>query len=195
MTAATNEGKVIIFSAPSGSGKSTIINNLRSRNGFPFSFSVSATNRPPRQGEQHGIDYFFLSTEEFIKRKDEGDFLETCEVYPGRYYGTLKSEVLRQCDEGQNIVLDVDVEGGIAIKKIFQDKALSIFIMPPSIEVLRSRLENRGTDTPEKIEERLQRAEYEISLSKDYDIIVTNDDLETAVDKAEERIRDFLGRH
>lgn len=188
------EGKIIIFSAPSGCGKSTIIKALREKGDFPFCFSVSATNRPPREGEVHGRDYYFLSDEEFQRHLSTGDFVEYCEVYPGKFYGTLKSEILERCAGGQNVVLDVDVEGGINIKRQFGQKALSIFIEPPSIEALRSRLENRGTDSPDKIEERLARASYELSLNDHYDCIIVNDVLEKAVEKASDVIAGFLQR-
>ena len=186
------KGKIIVFSAPSGSGKSTIIKEIRKRNGFPFVFSVSATNRPPREGEQHGVDYYFLTDGEFKKHLDNGDFVETCEVYPGRYYGTLKSEVELRLAAGENVVLDVDVEGGLNVKKVFGNDVLSIFIMPPSIAELRRRLENRGTDSLDKIEERLARADYEISLAGNYDVTVENNELDTAVEQCEQKILDFF---
>lgn len=185
-------GKLIIFSAPSGSGKSTIIKALKETGEIPFSFSVSATNRPPREGEIHGKDYYFLTDEEFRMHLDNGDFIEYCEVYPGRFYGTLQSEIDERCKRGENIVFDVDVEGGMNIKKIFGDNSLSVFIMPPSIEELRSRLEKRGTDSPEKITERVGRAEYEISLANNFDKVIKNDDLPTAIKRVGQEIKRFL---
>lgn len=187
-----DKGRLIVFSAPSGSGKSTIIKRIKEKDAFPFSFSVSATNRPPREGETHGKDYYFLSDNDFKERLARQDFIEYCEVYPGRFYGTLKSEIDSRCEAGENIVLDVDVEGGKNIKSIYGNNALSIFVMPPSIDALRERLEKRGTDTPEKIAERVARAEYEISHAKDYDVVVINDDVETAVDKCIESIIKFV---
>lgn len=187
------EGKIIIFSAPSGCGKSTIIGKIRQSKAFPFSFSVSATNRPPRDGEVHGKDYYFLSDDEFRRHLENDNFVEYCEVYPGKFYGTLKSEILERCANGENVVLDVDVEGGINIKKQFGNKALAVFVEPPSVEELKSRLEKRGTDSPEKIKERLARATYELSLKDKYDYIVHNDVLDQAVKDATEIILRFIG--
>ena len=145
-------GKVIIFSAPSGSGKSTIVNYLLSR-GLGLEFSISATCRSPRGEERHGKEYYFFSTDEFRQKIDKDDFLEWEQVYPGCYYGTLKSELERIWAKGHTVVFDVDVVGGVNIKKIFGERALSIFVQAPSVEVLRQRLESRGTDSAEKIEE------------------------------------------
>lgn len=186
------KGKIIIFSAPSGCGKSTIINALKERKRFPFDFSVSATTRPPRGAEVHGVEYFFLSEQEFRNHIANNDFVEYCEVYPGRFYGTLKSEIVEKNAMGVNIVLDVDVEGGINIKRIFGSEACSIFIMPPSVDELRNRLERRGTDSPDKINDRIGRAEYEISLSGNFDHIVVNDDVVKAVDECEAIVLNFL---
>ena len=155
-------------------------------------FSVSATNRAPREGEQHGVNYFFLTDEEFRKAIAEDAFVEYEEVYQGRLYGTLKSEVQRICDAGHNVVLDIDVKGGVNVKRLYGDNALSIFIMPPSIEELRHRLEGRATDAPEVIDERVGKAEYEISFAKDYDCQVINDDLATAIDETSRIISDFV---
>lgn len=183
--------KVIIFSAPSGSGKSTIINYLMAQ-GLNLHFSVSATSRAPRGAEQDGVEYFFLSPEAFLQRIEAGDFLEYNEVYAGRFYGTLKSEVDRLLSEGQNVVCDVDVEGAENIKKVYGSRALSLFIQPPSIEVLRARLEGRGTDTPEVINDRIARAEYELTFAEKFDTVVVNDDLTTAQAEALEKVRTFL---
>lgn len=185
------KGKIIIFSAPSGSGKSTIINFLMQQN-LNLAFSISATSRPPRGTEQHGIEYFFLSPEEFRQRIDRGEFLEYEEVYKDRYYGTLKEQVEKQLEQGQNVVLDVDVKGGCNIKKYYGDRALSVFIQPPSVEALRQRLIGRGTDSPEVIEDRIARAEYELSFADKFDTVVVNDDLEKAQQEALQILKDFL---
>lgn len=183
--------KVIIFSAPSGSGKSTIINYLMQQ-GLNLHFSISATSRPPRGSERHGVEYFFLTPEEFRKRIAAGDFLEYEEVYPDRFYGTLKEQIDAQLAKGENVVCDVDVLGGQNIKKHYGDQALSIFIQPPSIEALRERLINRGTDKPEVIEDRIARAEFELSFAPKFDVVIVNDDLATAQAEALKTLREFL---
>lgn len=186
------QGKLIIFSAPSGSGKSTIINKLMSEYGLRGRFSISATSRKPRGSEQDGVEYYFLSEEDFRRRISEGDFLEYEEVYPGCFYGTLRSEVDRTLARGENVILDIDVQGGLNVKKIYGDRALTLFIQPPSIERLRERLERRGTDAPEVIERRLAKAETELSFAHRYDAVVVNDDLEEACRDAARVIEDFL---
>ncbi len=186
------QGKVLIFSAPSGSGKSTIINYLMGL-GLNLHFSVSATSRPPRGTERHGVEYYFLTPEEFRARIAAGDFLEYEEVYADRFYGTLRSQVDSQLAEGQNVVCDVDVLGGRNIKRHYGDRALSIFIQPPSVDELRRRLEARGTDAPEVIADRLARAEFELSFAPQFDAVVTNDDLARAEAEASERVKAFLG--
>ena len=186
------QGKLIIFSAPSGSGKSTIINKLMSEYGLQGRFSISATSRKPRGSEQDGVEYYFLTEEDFRKRISEGDFLEYEEVYPGCFYGTLRSEVDRTLDRGENVILDIDVQGGLNVKKIYGDRALTLFIQPPSIERLRERLERRGTDAPEVIERRLAKAETELSFAPKYDAVIVNDDLEEACQAAARTIEDFL---
>jgi len=183
--------KLIIFSAPSGSGKSTIINYLLEQ-GLNMAFSISATSRPPRGQEQHGVEYFFLTPEEFKERIANDEFLEYEEVYQDRFYGTLKSQVENQLNAGQNVVFDVDVVGGCNIKQFYGDRALSVFIQPPSIEELRKRLEGRGTDTPEVIESRIAKAEYELSFAPKFDVVIVNDDLNTAKAEALKVIREFL---
>lgn len=183
--------KVVIFSAPSGSGKSTIINYLM-RQGLNLHFSVSATSRPPRGNERHGVEYFFLTPEEFRRRIAAGDFLEYEEVYPDRFYGTLKEQVDAQMAKGENVVCDVDVKGGQRIKQHYADRALSVFIQPPSIDALRQRLVNRGTDKPEVIEDRIARAEFELSFAPKFDTVIVNDDLATAQAEALRTIREFL---
>lgn len=186
-----NEGKLIIFSAPSGSGKTTIVKRLLSV--FPqFEFSISATSRKPRGTERDGVDYFFLTQEEFARRVEAGDFVEWEEVYGGTCYGTLRSEMERIWAKGNVIVFDVDVMGGINLKRIFGENACSIFIMPPSVEELRRRLEGRGTDSAETIDKRVAKAEFEISKSGSFDHIVVNDDLDTAVAETESIIGKFL---
>lgn len=186
-----NMAKVIIFSAPSGSGKSTIINYLMAQN-LNLHFSISATSRPARGTEKNGVEYFFLSPEEFKTLIAKGEFLEYEEVYKDRFYGTLKSQVDAQLERGENVVCDVDVLGGQNIKAYYGDKALSLFIQPPSIEVLKQRLESRGTDAPEVIKDRLARAEFELSYADKFDKVVVNDNLENAQSEALSLIKTFL---
>lgn len=176
-----NKGKLIVVSAPSGCGKSTIINAIMDAEVFDLGFSVSATNRQPRPGEVDGVHYCFLSTEDFRDAVAEGKFVEWEEVYPGRYYGTLRSEIDRLIEAGHNVILDIDVKGALNVKKVYGDRCITIFIEPPSIDELRRRLVNRGTDAPDVIDVRISRAEYEISMAKDFDTRVINDDLEKAV--------------
>ncbi|MCR5820104.1 MAG: guanylate kinase [Bacteroidaceae bacterium] len=185
-------GKLLIFGAPSGSGKSTIINSLMPRQELRLAFSVSATSRSPRGEEKNGVEYFFLTPEEFRKRIEAGDFLEYEEVYHNRFYGTLREQVERQLDAGQNVVLDLDVNGGLRVKKIYGDRAMSLFIQPPSIEALRERLVARATDAPEVIEERIARAEYELAQAPHYDHIIVNDQLEKAKTEAYDMVKAFL---
>ena len=185
------KGKLIIFSAPSGSGKSTIINYLMTQ-GLNMHFSISATSRAPRGTEQNGVEYFFLTPEEFRTKIENDEFLEYEEVYANRFYGTLKAQVEKQLEEGQNVVFDVDVKGGVNIKKFYGERALSVFIQPPSVDELRRRLEGRATDAPEVINDRIARAEYELSFAPQFDTIVVNDDLETAKAEALQKIKDFL---
>ncbi len=186
-------GKVIIFSAPSGSGKSTIVNHLLSL-GLGLEFSISATSRAPRGQERDGVEYYFLSAAEFERRIADGDFVEHEEVYKGCYYGTLRSEVDRIWAKGHTIVFDVDVKGGLNLKRIFGERALTVFIQPPSVEELRRRLEGRGTDSPEKIEQRLAKAGEELGYATQFDTVVVNDDLQVAEAEAETVIRNFIGK-
>ena len=188
------ETKVIIFSAPSGSGKSTIISWLMQHEELRLKFSISCTSRPPRGQEKHGVEYFFLSPDEFRERIAANEFLEYEEVYTDRFYGTLTSQVEKQLAEGQNVVFDVDVKGGVNIKKHYGDRALSIFIKPPSIEALRRRLEGRGTETPEAIQMRLDKAEYEMSFAPQFDAVIVNDDLERAKADIYRIVTEFLAR-
>ncbi len=187
----SQRGKLIIFSAPSGSGKSTLINYLMQQ-GLPLSFSVSATSRTPRGNEQHGKEYYFLTVEEFRSRIAAGDFLEYEEVYPGKFYGTLKSEVERLRNAGRHVIFDVDVVGGVNIKQFYGDEALSIFIQPPSIEALRTRLIGRATDAPEVIATRIAKAEEELSYAPQFDRIVVNDILEEAQQEVLTLIEKFI---
>ena len=189
------EGKIIIFAAPSGSGKSTIINQVMSdeEEELNLHFSISATSRPPRGKEKNGVEYFFLSPEEFEQKIAQGAFVEYEEVYPGRYYGTLKSQVDKQLAAGENVVFDVDVNGAMRIKEMYKDRALSIFIQPPSLDVLRERLESRGTEDAAAIEQRLSRAQYEIEQSERFDEVVVNDVLDVAVLETLVLIHEFLG--
>ena len=194
-------GKLIIISAPSGTGKSTIIGWLMKEHPeLNLAFSISCTSRPPRGTEQNGVrgteqngvEYFFLTPEEFRQRIDNDEFLEYEEVYEGRFYGTLKAQVERQLEAGQNVVFDVDVKGGVNIKNYYGDEAMSLFIQPPSIAELRKRLEGRGTDAPEVIDQRIARAEFELTFADKFDKIVVNDDLAQAKADALQLVKDFL---
>ena len=188
-----NTGKLIIFSAPSGSGKSTLVNYLMEQHPeLQLAFSISCTSRAPRGKEKNGAEYFFLSPEEFKKKIANDEFLEYEEVYEDRFYGTLKSQVEVQSQAGQNVVFDVDVKGGVNIKKHYGSRALSVFIQPPSVEELRNRLVGRATDAPEVIEQRLNKAEYELSFADKFDRIVINDDLEKAKVDVYNVIKQFL---
>ena len=186
-------GRLFIFSAPSGSGKSTIVHYLMDEHPeFRLTFSVSATSRPPRGQEQDGVDYYFLTPDEFRRHIDNNDFLEYEEVYEGRFYGTLKSQVEEKLAAGWNVVFDVDVKGGINIKKNYGKDALSVFIQPPSIEALRERLIQRNTDEMAQIEQRLAKAEYEMSFASQFDCILINDDLDIAKQEAVALLTEFL---
>lgn len=183
---------VFIFSAPSGSGKTTILKQIFEKYPDLFAFSVSATNRPPRDGETDGRDYHFLSTEQMKEKIAKGDFLEWEEVYEGRYYGTLRSELDRIWASGKIVVFDVDVKGGINIKNMLKDQAFSIFVMPPSIEELRRRIEGRNTETKDTLEQRIARAEMEIGKSCKFDKVILNDDLSVAVSEVAQSIDNQL---
>jgi len=186
--------KLIIFSAPSGSGKSTITNYLLQQKELNLHFSISATSRLPRGTEKDGVEYHFLTPQEFRRRIELGDFLEYEEVYPDKFYGTLKSEVERNLKNGDNVILDIDVVGGCNIKEYYGEQALAVFIKPPHLQELRRRLETRGTDSPEIIEQRLAKAEYELSFSNRFDVIITNDNLEQAQQDAYKAISNFLSK-
>ena len=186
-------GKVLIFSSPSGAGKTTIVHHLLKK--FPsLAFSVSATTRPQRPHETDGKDYYFLTPEEFRRKIEEGAFVEWEEVYENTYYGTLRSEVDRLLDEGRQVVFDVDVKGAINIKKQFGDRALAVFVMPPSIEELERRLRHRSTDPEESIRERVAKAKEEMSYADKFDVILVNDVLEETLEKAEEIVTNFIGK-
>ena len=190
-----SKGKLLIFSAPSGSGKSTIVNFLMQEHPeLNMHFSISCTTRAPRGTEKNGVEYFFLTPEEFKAKIAEGAFVEYEEVYTDRFYGTLKSQVENQINNGENVVFDVDVKGGCNLKKIFGSEALSVFVQPPSVEELRRRLVGRATDAPEVIEQRLTKAEEELTYAPKFDVIIVNDDLETAKAEALKTISDFLGK-
>ena len=184
-------GKLVIFSAPSGSGKTTIVRELLKS--FPqFEFSISATSRKPRGQEQNGVDYYFMTNEEFCQRVERDEFVEWEEVYEGTCYGTLKSEMERIWSKGNVIIFDVDVMGGINLKKLFGEDACSMFIMPPSIEELERRLRGRGTDSEETILKRVAKAEFELSKAPEFDYTVVNDDLQVAIEEAKAIINNFL---
>lgn len=176
-----NTGKIIVIAAPSGCGKSTIIRAILDKGDLDLAFAVSATTRPPRPGETEGVSYYFMSTEDFREAIADGAFIEYEEVYPGRFYGTPRSEIDRVTSEGHNIVLDIDVNGARGVKELYGPRALTIFIEPPSVDELRRRLESRGTESPEVIDERVDRATYELSRAPEFDARIVNDSLEEAI--------------
>ena len=185
-------GKIIVVSAPSGCGKSTIINSILDSGEPALRFSVSATNRRPRTGEADGVHYHFMTTEEFKEAIIADEFVEWEEVYPGRFYGTLKSEIERIIGKGGDVILDIDVKGGLNVKKLYGDRVKTIFFLPPSIEELRSRLEHRGTDSKEVIDERVSKAEFEISFADRFDEQIVNDNLDKAIERTRKVITDFI---
>lgn len=186
------KGKLIIISAPSGCGKSTIIGDIMDRGELDLQFSVSATNRKPREGEVDGVSYHFLSDRQFKDLIAEGAFVEYEQVYPGRFYGTLRSEIQNRVDSGHNVILDIDVKGGVNVKRQFGSDAISIFIAPPSIDELRNRLRGRGSDSEEEIEQRVGRAAFELGFQSDYDHVVVNNTLPEAIGEVESLISGFI---
>lgn len=189
-----HNGKLIVFSAPSGSGKTTIVHHLLSHPELKLDFSISATSRPARGQEINGKDYYFISADEFKNHIEKNDFIEWEEVYKNNFYGTLKSEINRIWSNGQHVIFDIDVLGGLNIKNQFPEQTLAIFVQPPSIEEMEIRLRNRQTDTEEKIQERVAKASKEMVFAKDFDLILLNDDLETAKKKAYMLVSDFLSQ-
>jgi guanylate kinase len=185
------EGKLLIFCAPSGSGKSTIVQHLMRLN-LRLAFSISATSREPRKGESHGREYYFISPEEFRKKIRNNEFVEWEEVYPDQYYGTLRSEVDRIWENGQHALFDIDVAGGVNLKRVYGDRALSVFVKPPSMDILEQRLRARGTDDESSLQKRLGKAGFELTFSPQFDRVVVNDSLEAALAEAETLVRDFL---
>ena len=185
------KGKLIIFSAPSGAGKTTIVKHLLGQD-FNLEFSVSATSREPRKGEIDGKDYYFLSKKNFENKIEKNEFLEWEEVYPGIFYGTLKSDVERIRAQGKNVLFDVDVVGGLNIKKHYEEEALAFFVQPPSVEELKKRLQNRSTESEEKIRMRMEKAEFEMSFAERFDVVLINDKLENAFEMAKETVKEFL---
>lgn len=191
MSEQQHNGKAVIFSAPSGAGKTTIVHHLLGQE-LGLAFSISATSRPPRPVERDGKDYYYLTPEMFRLRIERGDFLEWEEVYTDQYYGTLLKEVQRIWSLGNHVIFDVDVVGGINLKKHFGDKALSVFVQAPSVEALRTRLEGRSTETPEKIDTRMAKARQEMAFATDFDVVLVNDNLERALGEAKQLVEDFL---
>ncbi|MGO1243146.1 MAG: guanylate kinase [Sphingobacterium sp.] len=187
-------GKLIIFSAPSGAGKTTIVKNLLAKHGDKIAFSISASTRQPRGEEQHGKDYYFISSADFLHRVAKQEFIEFEEVYAGTYYGTLRQEVERLWAEGKSVIFDIDVIGGLRLKSKFPEQALAIFVNPPSLEVLKERLRGRGTDSHEKLLERFAKAEHELSYAGKFDVVLNNYELETACAEAETLVLDFLNK-
>ena len=186
------DGKLIIFSAPSGAGKTTIVRHLLTKYGDKIAFSISASTRAPRDGEVDGRDYYFISQTEFLHRIAKKEFIEFEEVYAGTFYGTLRTEVDRIWASGKHVIFDIDVEGGLHLKRKFGDRALAVFVQPPSLEVLKQRLYGRGTDSDEKLSERVAKAEKELGYAGQFDVILHNDNLEVACREAERMVLDFI---
>ncbi|WP_353182593.1 guanylate kinase [Parapedobacter lycopersici] len=186
------DGKLIIFSAPSGAGKTTIVKHLLTKYGDKIAFSISASTRAPRDGEVNGRDYYFISQTEFLHRIAKKEFIEFEEVYNGTFYGTLRTEVDRIWASGKHVIFDIDVEGGLHLKRKFGDRALAVFVQPPSLEVLKQRLYGRGTDSDEKLSERVAKAEKELGYAGQFDVILHNDNLEVACREAERMVLDFI---
>lgn len=186
--------KLIIFSAPSGSGKTTIVRHLLSLEKLNLAFSISATSRAPRGEEQHGKEYYFLTADDFKTKIEQRAFMEWEEVYAGCYYGTLKAEVERLWAMGKHVVFDIDVAGGLRLKQQYPEQTLAIFVQPPSLEALEERLRNRQTESEEKIQMRLAKAEQEMATAKQFDVIIKNDDLQQALQEAERVVTEFISR-
>ena len=191
----TEGGKLIIFSAPSGSGKTTIVKHLLDQPELNLAFSISATSRPRRGKEKNGINYYFMSVSQFKRHIKDGDFLEWEEVYRDNFYGTLKSEVERLWAEGKNVIFDIDVSGGLRIKKKFPDKTLAVFVKPPSVDELKIRLKKRSTESDDKINMRIAKASVELATAPQFDKVIKNYDLPVALDEAHQLVADFLGVH
>lgn len=187
----SDSGKLVVFSAPSGSGKTTLVHHLLQQ-GLPIGFSISATSRPPREKEKDGVDYFFMSENSFREKIAENAFLEYEEVYEGTFYGTLRSEVDRLWKTGKTVLFDIDVVGGLNVKRQYPDQCLALFIQPPSLSELEKRLRGRGTDNEKKIKERLTKATKELDLANQFDKVIVNDDLETAKEEVGKAVHDFL---
>jgi len=185
-------GKLLIFSAPSGAGKTTIVRRLLEKHSYKIAFSISASTRKPRGEEKDGKDYYFISKEDFLHKVAKHEFIEFEEVYAGTFYGTLRSEVERIWEQGKHVIFDIDVVGGLRLKSKFPDEALAIFVKPPSLEVLKERLTGRGTDSEDKLKERFAKAELELSYADKFDVILQNNDLETACAEAEKLVLDFI---
>lgn len=185
-------GKLLIFSAPSGAGKTTIVKHLLAKHGDKIAFSISASTREPRGQEVDGVDYYFISKEDFLHKVAKHEFIEFEEVYSGTFYGTLRTEVERIWNEGKHVIFDIDVVGGLRLKSKFPDQALAIFVNPPSLDVLKERLKGRGTDSEEKLQERYAKAELELSYADRFDVILQNNDLDTACAEAEKLVLDFI---
>ncbi|MGJ1198273.1 guanylate kinase [Sphingobacterium spiritivorum] len=188
------KGKLIIFSAPSGAGKTTIVRHLLNKYPDKIEFSISASTREPRGEEVDGKDYYFISKEEFLHKIAKQEFIEFEEVYSGTFYGTLRSEVERIWEKGKHVIFDIDVVGGLRLRSKFPDQALSIFVQPPSLEVLKDRLRGRGTDSEDKLKERFAKAEHELSFADRFDVILKNYDLDTACAEAEKLLLDFIDK-
>ncbi len=185
-------GKLIVFSGPSGSGKTSIVKALLSKYPDLFGFSISATTRPKRENEIDGKDYYFISKDEFKRKIENNEFIEWEEVYEGLFYGTLKSEITRLHEQKKHVLFDIDVEGGLNIKKLYGEKALTIFVMPPSIEDLENRLKQRKTESEESLKKRIGKAKQEIEKAKFFDVVIVNQNLESAVNEVEDKVLKFL---
>lgn len=188
------EGKLIVFSAPSGSGKTTIVRHLLKQEALNLGFSISAASRPARDYEKDGEDYYFITTEQFIQHIKNNDFLEWEEVYRDNFYGTLKSEIERIWVKGKHVIFDIDVVGGLRIKKKYPDRTLAVFVKPPSVDELKIRLKKRESESVEKINIRIAKASIEMATAPQFDFIIENDELETALEEAEKLVADYISK-